>query len=63
MTWPHDKMLVYVGIWRGNERMAVKTGTKDDGGRLLAAAIPVAADRPPGDGRPSATSPARWPSR
>ena len=40
-TWPHDKMLVYVGIWRGAERMPVKAGPKDDGGRLLAATIPV----------------------
>ena len=46
VTWPADKMLVYVGIWRGNERMPVKTGTKDDGGRLQAAAIPVARTAP-----------------
>ena len=46
VTWPADKMMVYVGIWRGNERMAVKSGTKDDGGRLLAATIPVARTAP-----------------
>jgi hypothetical protein len=40
-TWPQDKMLVYVGLWRGNERMPIKSGPKDDGGRLLAATIPV----------------------
>jgi hypothetical protein len=40
-TWPHDKMLVHVGLWRGQERMAVLSGPKDAGGRLLVATIPV----------------------
>ena len=40
-TWAHDKMKVYVGIWRGNERMPVLSGEKDPEGRLLAATIPV----------------------
>ena len=42
-TWAHDKMKVYVGLWRGNERMPVLSGEKDPEGRLLAAAIPVKA--------------------
>jgi hypothetical protein len=41
VTWPHDKVTIYTGLWRGNERMNIKTGAKDDTGRLLAATIPV----------------------
>jgi hypothetical protein len=41
VTWPHDKVLVYTGLWRGNERLPIKSGPKDEGGRLLAATIPV----------------------
>jgi len=53
-TWPHDKMLVYVGIWHSKagvpqgERMPVKPGpgiVMDDG-RLLAATIPVKVTAP-----------------
>ncbi len=40
-TWAHDKVEIYVGLWRGQERMAVKSGPKDDIGRVLAATIPV----------------------
>ena len=40
-TWPHDKMLVHVGLWRGQERMPVTSGSKDPSGRLLVATIPV----------------------
>ena len=41
-TWPHDKLWVYTGLWRtGNERMPIKSGPKDDAGRVLAAMIPV----------------------
>jgi hypothetical protein len=41
VTWPHDQMQVYVGLWRGGERMNIKSGPKDSTGRLLAASIPV----------------------
>jgi hypothetical protein len=41
VTWPHDKMLVYVGLWRGAERMKINSGSNDGTGRLLAASIPV----------------------
>jgi hypothetical protein len=47
VTWPHDKMLVYTGLWRGNDRMAITSGPKDNVGRLLAATIPVAASAAP----------------
>jgi hypothetical protein len=47
VTWPHDKMLVHVGLWRGQERMPVVSGPKDSGGRLLVATIPVNAKAPP----------------
>lgn len=41
-TWPHDKLFIYTGLWRtGNERMPIKSGPKDEGGRLLAGTIPV----------------------
>ena len=41
-TWPHDKLYVYTGLWRtGTERMPVKSGPKDDAGRVIAATIPV----------------------
>jgi hypothetical protein len=45
-TWPHDKVLVHVGLWRGQERMPVVSGPKDAGGRLLVATIPVNAKAP-----------------
>jgi hypothetical protein len=41
VTWPHDQMQVYVGLWRGAERMNIKVGPKDSVGRLLAASVPV----------------------
>jgi len=40
-TWPHDKVLVYVGLWHGKERMTVKPGAVSDDNRVLAATIPV----------------------
>ncbi len=41
VTWPHDKMLVFVGLWRGAERMKINNGQQDGQGRLLAASVPV----------------------
>ena len=46
VTWPHDKVVVHVGLWRGQERMPVLSGPKDAGGRLIAATIPVTAKAP-----------------
>ena len=34
---------IYVGLWRGGERMPVKSGPHDQNGRVLAATIPVKA--------------------
>lgn len=42
-TWQYDKVEIYVGLWRGAERMTVKSGPKDNDGRVLAASIPVKA--------------------
>jgi hypothetical protein len=47
-TWPHDKVLVFAGLWHGKDRMPIKAGpnvTVDDG-RLLAATIPVTVKAP-----------------
>jgi len=41
LSWPHDQMLIYVGIWRGSENMPVRSGPRDHKNRLLAAGIPV----------------------
>lgn len=50
-TWQHDRVEVYVGIWRRNERLPVKTGQKDAEGRLLAAIITVKGAAPPAPAR------------
>ncbi len=42
-TWSHDKVEIYTGLWRGQERMTIKTGPKDETNRVLAAVIPVKA--------------------
>jgi hypothetical protein len=52
-TWPHDKVVVHVGLFRGQERMSVVAGPKDAGGRLIAATIPVTVKTP------AATTPAK----
>ncbi|HEY4184944.1 MAG TPA: carbohydrate-binding family 9-like protein [Polyangia bacterium] len=40
-NWPADSVLVYVGSWRGQTRLAVKSGPTDGGDRVLAGTIPV----------------------
>lgn len=41
-TWQHDRVELYTGLWRsGNQRMTIKSGPKDDQGRILAFNIPV----------------------
>ena len=42
-TWSYPVVEVYVGLWRGATRMAVKSGPHDNEGRVLAASIPVRA--------------------
>lgn len=46
-TWTHDRIEVYVGLWRRNERMTIKVGPRDDAGRVLAASVPVKRTAPP----------------
>jgi len=41
--WGAASVEVYVGLWRGNTRMPIKSGPHDNEGRVLAAAIPVSA--------------------
>ena len=41
--WAAPSVEVYVGLWRGPNRMTIKTGPHDADGRLLAATIPVSA--------------------
>src|SRR5438552_1633000 len=46
-TWQFDRIEVYTGLWRRNERMTIKSGPHDDGGRILALSIPVKGSAPP----------------
>jgi hypothetical protein len=49
-SWPGDKLLVYVGLWKGQARFTVKSGRQDGQNRVLAAELPVrggAAPAPP----------------
>ncbi len=46
-TWPHDKIEIFVGLWRRTERMPVKSGPKDAEGRVAAASLPVKGAAPP----------------
>ncbi|HEY4185648.1 MAG TPA: carbohydrate-binding family 9-like protein [Polyangia bacterium] len=40
-NWTANAVLVYVGSWRGQTRLTVKSGPSDGNGRVLAATIPV----------------------
>ncbi len=40
-NWPADKVLVYVGIWKGPSRFTVEGGRQDGQNRLLAVELPV----------------------
>jgi hypothetical protein len=44
--WAQPTVEVYVGLWRGQSRMPVRTGPHDAEGRVLAATIPVSATPP-----------------
>jgi hypothetical protein len=41
--WSHDSLLVYVGVYRGGTRLAVKSGPSDGENRVLAVTLPVKA--------------------
>jgi hypothetical protein len=45
-TWQHDRLELYTGLWRRNERMPIKSGPKDDQGRVLAFSVPVKGAQP-----------------
>jgi hypothetical protein len=40
-SWNHDSVMIYVGLWQGPKRLAVKSGPSDGADRVLAATIPV----------------------
>jgi hypothetical protein len=44
-TWAFTSFNVYVGLWRGHERMAIKSGPKDED-RVLAGTVPVQIKEP-----------------
>jgi hypothetical protein len=46
-TWQPDKLEVYVGLWRGTTRMPVRSGPRDNQGRIVAASLPVRVVAPP----------------
>lgn len=45
-TWPHKNVEVYVGLWKGNARLAVKTGAQDGQNRVRAANLEVKGQKP-----------------
>jgi hypothetical protein len=45
-NWAFNTFNVYVGLWRGHERMPIKSGPREDD-RVLAATIPVLSKAPP----------------
>ncbi|MDX2024269.1 MAG: carbohydrate-binding family 9-like protein [Deltaproteobacteria bacterium] len=46
-TWPHPIVEIHVGVWKGNQRLAVKSGPQDGKDRLLAAVLEVKGKQPP----------------
>lgn len=40
-NWSASSMLIYVGAWKGQSRLSVKSGPSDGANRVLAATIPV----------------------
>jgi hypothetical protein len=40
-TWPHDQLIVTTGLWKGQQRLPVKSGPSDEVGRVVAAKVPV----------------------
>lgn len=47
VTWPLQTVEIYVGIWKGQQRLAVKSGTQDGKDRLRAAVLEVKGKQPP----------------
>jgi hypothetical protein len=40
-NWSASSMLIYVGAWKGQTRLSVKSGPSDGANRVLAATIPI----------------------
>jgi hypothetical protein len=49
--WSKPTVEVYVGLWRGPTRMAIRSGAHDAEGRVLAASIPVGGAAPQPEAR------------
>jgi hypothetical protein len=45
-SWAFNSFNIYTGLWRGHERMAIKSGPSDEG-RVVAATVPVLVKAPP----------------
>jgi len=45
-SWAFSTFTVYTGLWRGHERMTIKSGPSDEG-RVVAATVPVQLKAPP----------------
>jgi Carbohydrate family 9 binding domain-like len=52
-NWSSDSVIVYTGFWRGDARLAVKSGPHDPKDRVIAATIPVKASAKPAAPRKS----------
>ena len=57
--WKADQVEVYVGLWRGADRMKIAKGPSDGKGRVLAARIPIVRDGAAQDGVVKDGAPAR----
>ncbi len=44
-TWPANTVEIYVGLWKGPVRMAVKKGPKDTENRVLAVKLPISGQK------------------
>ena len=43
-SWPADKVTIYVGLWKGQTRFAVKSGRQDGQNRVFSMELPVKTD-------------------
>ena len=46
-SWPGNKLQIFVGLWKGQQRFAVSGGRADGQNRVLAAELPVQGGAPP----------------
>jgi hypothetical protein len=51
-NWSHDQLVVLTGFWRGDARLAVKSGPNDNQNRVIAGTIPIKVAAKPAAPRP-----------